>query len=85
MKVYLGNLSKQMSDAQLNDLMQPFGKPEVCEVAKDRVTGESKGFGFVTYANDDEARAAIAGLNGKEVDGRTLNVSEARSRKEPSR
>jgi cold-inducible RNA-binding protein len=81
-KVYLGNLSKDMNDAQLNDLVQSFGTPERCEVAKDRETGASKGFGFVTYGNDDHARAAIAGLDGKEVDGRTLKVSEARSKKD---
>ena len=80
MKIYLGNLSRDMSDAQLNELMQPFGKPDSAEVARDRGTGVSRGFGFVVFANDDEARAAIAGLDGKEVGGRTLKVNESHAK-----
>ena len=78
LKIYLGNLSKSMSDAQLNDLVSPYGKPTSCEVAKDRASGESKGFGFVEFGNDDEARNAISALSGQEYGGRALTVNEAR-------
>ncbi len=81
MKLYLGNLSKQMNDAQLAELVAPFGKPATAEMAKDRATGETRGFGFVEFASDDEAKAAITALDGKEVDGRALKVNEARPKK----
>jgi cold-inducible RNA-binding protein len=82
MKIYLGNLSKDMSDAQLSELVTPFGKPNSAEVAKDRKSGESKGFGFVEFSTDDEAKAAIAALDGKEVHGQTIKVNEARPKPE---
>lgn len=78
MKLYVGNLSRDTTDAQLNELAKGYGTPSSAQVVKDRLNGEAKGFGFVEYNNDDEARAAIAGLNGKEVNGRTLKVNEAR-------
>jgi len=78
MKVYLGNLSSDTTDAQLGELVASFGKAESAQVVKDRATGEARGFGFVVFENDDHARAAIAGLNGKEVGGRVLKVNEAR-------
>ena len=81
MKLHLGNLSKEITDAQLAELVKPFGTAETAEVAKDRHSGTSKGFGFVTFANADEAKAAIAGLYGKQVNGVALKVSEARSPK----
>jgi len=59
-------------------MVAAFGSPASAEVAKDRSTGQGRGFGFVEFSNDEEARAAIAGLNGKEVNGRTLKVNEAR-------
>lgn len=77
MKLYVGNLSKQTTDAQLHTLASSFGTPTNAHTAKDKVTGESRGFGFVEFANDDEARAAIAGLHGKEVDGKVLKVNES--------
>ena len=82
MKIYLGNLSKDLTDAGLGEMMQPFGTPATAEVAKDRDTGASKGFGFVEFNNDSEAQAAIAGLDGKEVSGMALKVSEARPKKD---
>jgi|PersoiStandDraft_1058852.scaffolds.fasta_scaffold149563_1 cold-inducible RNA-binding protein len=82
MKLHLGNLSKDLSDAQLQELVKPFGTPESAEVARDRQNGQSKGFGFVTFANAEEAKAAIAGLDGKEVNGLALKVSEARAPKD---
>jgi cold-inducible RNA-binding protein len=80
MKLHIGNLSKQMTDAELTDLVSPFGPTNSIELAKDR-GGESKGFGFAEYKEAADAQAAITGLNGKEVGGQTLKVSEARPRK----
>ena len=77
MKVYVGNLSKQMTEAQFRDLVSPFGATAKIDLAKDRDTGASRGFGFVEYPNDDHARAAISALNGKEVNGRALRVNES--------
>jgi cold-inducible RNA-binding protein len=82
MKIYLGNLPKTMTDPQLNDLVVPFGKADTASVAKDRATGESKGFGFVEFGSAAEANAAIKGLDGKEVEGRVLKVNEAHPPKE---
>jgi len=82
MKVYVGNLSKEVTDAQLNDLAVPYGTLASAVVATDRDTGLSKGFGFVEFNVDDEARAAITGLNGREVNGQALKVNESRPRKE---
>ncbi len=79
MKIYLGNLASNIDDAGLSDLVTPFGKPTSTSVAKERSSGESKGFGFVEFANAEEAKAAIAGLNGKEIGGKMLKVSEAKS------
>lgn len=80
MKLYVGNLSKQITDAQLNDLAVPFGTLVSATVATERKSGESKGFGFVEFSNADEARAAITGLDGKDVNGQALKVSEAKPR-----
>ena len=82
MKLHLGNLSKDLSDAQLGELVKPYGTPESAEVARDRSSGASKGFGFVVFTKAEEAQAAIAGLNGKEVNGQAIAVSEARSPKD---
>ena len=82
MKLYVGNLSKEITDAQLNELAVAFGKPTSAAVATEHSSGQSKGFGFVEYSNDDEARAAMAGLNGRDVNGQALKVDEAKPRKE---
>ncbi len=81
MKIHVGNLSKQINDAQLNALATPFGAPQSANVATERSSGESKGFGFVEYATADEANAAIKGLDGKDVNGQILKVSEAKPKK----
>ncbi|HVS31378.1 MAG TPA: RNA-binding protein [Thermoanaerobaculia bacterium] len=81
MKLYVGNLSKKITDAQLNELALPFGKPISANVATERSTGESKGFGFIEFSSDDEARAAITGLDGRDVNGQALKVNEAKPRK----
>ena len=62
----------------LLELVAVFGTPSSAEIAKDRSTGAPRGFGFVEFANDDEARAAVVGLNGKEISGRALRINEAR-------
>ena len=82
MKVYVGNLSKQVNDAQLNELAVQYGKPISASVATERSSGESKGFGFLEFGSDDEGKAAITGLDGRDVNGQPLKVSEARPRKD---
>jgi len=78
MKLYVGNLSKQVTDAQLNDLAMPYGTIVSANVATERSNGESKGFGFVEFSNATEAQAAIAGLNGRDVAGQVLKVNESK-------
>ena len=80
MKLYVGNLSKQIDDAQLNELALPFGAIVSANVATERSSGASKGFGFVEYGNAEHARAAIAGLDGRDVNGQALKVNEAKPR-----
>jgi RNA recognition motif-containing protein len=76
MQVYIGNLSRHISDMQFNDLVLPFGKPDSLSVARD-ASGRGKGYGLLEYSNPDHARAAIAGLHGKDIDGQILNASAA--------
>ena len=85
MKLYVGNLSKQVTDAQLNELATPFGKPVSANVATEKNSGVSKGFGFIEFASDDEAKAAITGLDGRDVNGQALKVNEAKPRKDAVR
>ena len=80
MKLHVGNLSKQVTDSQLNDLAVPYGKVVSANVATERASGESKGFGFVEFGSADEGRAAITGLDGRDVNGQALKVSEAKPR-----
>ncbi|PYT09994.1 MAG: RNA-binding protein [Acidobacteria bacterium] len=81
-KLYVGNLGYGISDTDLEQLFAAHGTVDSAKVITDRDTGRSKGFGFVEMSNDQEARAAIAALNGKEVEGRALTVNEARPREE---
>lgn len=85
MKLHVGNLPHAVSDDQLRSLAEPFGTPESAEVVKDRISGNSRGYGFVVFSTAEEAQAAITGLNGKDVDGRTITVSEARAPKDRER
>ncbi|HUJ13179.1 MAG TPA: RNA-binding protein [Thermoanaerobaculia bacterium] len=82
MKLYVGNLSRDVTDPQLNELGAPFGKLISAIVATDRATGTPRGFGFLEFAEEKDARAAIAGLDGRNVNGQVLKVSEARPRKD---
>jgi RNA recognition motif-containing protein len=81
-KIYVGNLTYGVTDSTLEQLFAPHGAVQSAQVIVDRDTGRSKGFGFVEMGSDQEAQAAIAALNGKEVDGRSLTVNEARPREE---
>lgn len=81
-KIYVGNLSFSTTDASLRAAFEAHGQVASASVVLDRDTGRSRGFGFVEMPNDAEARAAIEGMNGKDVDGRSLTVNEARP-KEP--
>lgn len=78
MKLYVGNLSYQTTQDTLYNEFGAYGQVQEVAVITDRETGRPRGFAFVTMNNDDEGRAAIDGMNGKDVDGRTLTVNEAR-------
>ncbi|HUC90017.1 MAG TPA: RNA-binding protein [Patescibacteria group bacterium] len=77
-KLFVGSLSYSVNDDQLNDAFAPFGTVVSAKVIIDRETGRSKGFGFVEMSSDAEAQAAIKGLDGKDIGGRQVAVSEAR-------
>jgi RNA recognition motif-containing protein len=80
MKLYVGNLSHQVNDSQLNDLAKPFGTVVSANVATERSSGVSKGFGFIEFSTGEEGKAAITGLNGRDVNGQALKVDEAKPR-----
>ncbi|NMA74568.1 MAG: RNA-binding protein [Bacteroidales bacterium] len=82
MNIFIGGLSYATTDEALEALFQEYGEITSARVIKDRVTGRSKGFGFVEMENDDEATKAISELDGVEFDSRTIAVSEAKPRKE---
>lgn len=81
-RIYVGNLPYSMSEAGLNDLFLQFGEIENTTVVKDRYSGKSRGFGFVEMTHRNEGEKAIGELDGKDVQGRNLKVSEALSRKD---
>ena len=82
MKVYVGNLSFSIDDEKLREIFSKFGDVEEATIIKDKYSGRSKGFGFVTFANDESAKKAIEEMNDKEVEGRALKVNEARPMEE---
>jgi RNA recognition motif-containing protein len=84
MNIYVGNLSRDVTEDDLRQAFEGFGQVETVNVLKDRFTGEPRGFGFVDMPSNSEAQAAISGLNGKDIKGRSINVNEARPRT-PSR
>jgi RNA recognition motif-containing protein len=84
-KLYVGNLSYNTTATELEQLCAAHGTVQSAEVISDRETGRSKGFGFVQMGSDEEAQAAIAALNGHEVDGRALTVNEAKPREDRPR
>lgn len=85
MKLYVGNLSYQTSDANLQELFSQVGTVESASLVTDRDTGRSRGFGFVEMASREDGEKAIQQFNGKEIDGRSLTVSEARPRENSNR
>ncbi|MBU8921851.1 MAG: RNA-binding protein [Bacteroidales bacterium] len=80
--IYVGNLPFSTTDDDLNQLFSPFGSVSSARIIKDKFTDRSRGFGFVEMDNDEEALKAIEGVNGKEIDGRALKVSEAKPRED---
>jgi len=85
MKLYTGNLSFETTENDIQDLFEKHGQVNEVALMTDRTTGQSRGFAFVTMNNADEANAAMAAVNGKELQGRTLTVNEARPREERPR
>jgi RNA recognition motif-containing protein len=81
-KLYVGNLTFETTSSDLEQLFGAHGTVQSAQVITDRDTGRSKGFGFVEMGSDQEAQAAIAALSGKEVNGRTLTVNEAKPRED---
>ena len=77
-KLYVGNLSFGVTEGQLQEMFSPYGSVQSAQLITDRDTGRSKGFGFVEMGSDQEAAAAIAGMNRQMVDGRALTVNEAK-------
>jgi cold-inducible RNA-binding protein len=83
--IFVGNLSFSVTEATLRSLFEAYGLVESVRRVTDRDSGQPRGFGFVEMTNDAEAAKAINGLNGKDLEGRTLNVNEARPKLERSR
>ena len=85
MKVYVGNLPWSVDDEKLREMFAQFGDIEEATVIKDKFSGRSKGFGFVTFSDDESAKKAIAEMNEKEMEGRQLRVNEAKPMEERPR
>ena len=85
MNIYVGNLSYDLTEEELQQAFEAFGQVESAKIIKDAYTGRSRGFGFVEMPSKDEGEAAVNGLNGTSLKGRTLKVSEARPRREGGR
>lgn len=82
MNIYVGNLSYNSTEDGLKGLFEGYGEVTSVNVIKDKMTGQSRGFGFVEMPDDGQAQAAIDGLNGQEFDGRQLRINVARRREE---
>ncbi len=85
MNIYVGNLSYEVTEQELRQAFEAFGEVESTNIIKDKYSGQSKGFGFLEMPTKAEAEAAVEGLNGTDLKGRTLNVNEARPRTESRR
>ena len=79
-KLYVGNLSYDVDESQLQEMFSPHGTVNSAQIIVDRDTNRSKGFGFVEMGSDEEAQAAISAMNGQQVGGRALTVNEAKPR-----
>ncbi len=84
MNIYVGNLSREVTEADLQEAFSAFGQVSSASIIRDKFSNEPRGFGFVEMPSREEAQAAITGLMGKELKGQSLNVSEARPRTERS-
>jgi RNA recognition motif-containing protein len=84
-KLFVGNLSFNTTENDILDLFKQAGNVTSCELIQDKFTNKSRGFAFVTMGTEDEAKAAIAQMGGKQLDGRALTVNEARPREERPR
>ncbi len=84
-KLYVGNLGYGVTDSDLSKMFEPHGTVESAQIIMDRDTNRSKGFGFVEMKTDQEAKTAIAALNGQQADGRAMTVNEARPKTEGGR
>jgi len=82
MNIYVGNLDYGTTDEAIRAMFEPHGEVAEARIIQDRETGRSRGFGFVEMPNDEEARAAIQAVDGKDLDGRALKVNEARPKRE---
>lgn len=82
MNIYVGNLSRQTSEAGLRQAFEKYGEVTRVNLIIDRMTNQPKGFGFVEFASKEQGQAAIQGMNGTDLDGRTLTVNEARPKTE---
>ena len=80
MNIYVGNLPHEATEEDLRQAFEAHGQVESVNIIKDKHTGETRGFGFVEMASNDEAQSAIKGLNGTELKGQTLSINEARPR-----
>jgi RNA recognition motif-containing protein len=85
MNIYVGNLSYDVSEENLRQTFEPFGQVASATIVKDRYSGQPRGFGFVEMPNREEAQEAIKNLNGKELQGRQINVNEAHARTDRGR
>ena len=85
MQIYVGNMSYGMTEESLGAVFAEFGEVASVKIITDRETGRAKGFGFITMPDDSSAKNAIEELNGKEVEGRTLRVNEAKPKEERPR
>jgi RNA recognition motif-containing protein len=82
MNIYVGNLSREVTEQDLQAAFENFGQVASATVIKDKFTGETRGFGFIEMPNSDEAETAINEMNGKDLKGRTLTVNQARPKPE---
>ena len=85
MNIYVGNLSRDVSERELREAFEAHGQVQACSIIKDKFSGESRGFGFVEMPNKEEGDKAIAAMNGKDLKGRNITVNEARPRTDDGR
>ncbi|MCK4367466.1 MAG: RNA-binding protein [Thermoplasmata archaeon] len=85
MNIYVGNLPREVTETELREAFEAFGDVASAKIITDKLSGQSRGFGFVEMPTDDEAEKAITGLDGKDMKGRTLTVNKARPRSDSDR